>query len=40
MNLDDDIHNYYEHLLLERIEILELNKFKMKIIWQTYAALH
>jgi hypothetical protein len=40
MNLDDDIHNYYEHLVLERIEILELNKLKMKIIWQTYAVLH
>jgi hypothetical protein len=26
MKLDDDIHNYYEHLVLERIEILGLNK--------------
>jgi hypothetical protein len=28
MKLDDDIHNYYEHLILERIEILGLNKTK------------
>ena len=28
MKLDDDIHNYYEHLVLERIEILDLNKSK------------
>ena len=28
MKLDDDIHNYYEHLVLERIEILGLNKSK------------
>jgi hypothetical protein len=28
MKLDDDIHNYYEHLVLERIEILGLNKTK------------
>lgn len=26
MKLDDDIHNYYEHLVLERIEDLGLNK--------------
>ncbi|MCF2946882.1 late competence development ComFB family protein [Paraglaciecola aquimarina] len=28
MKLDDDIHNYYEHLVLERIESLGLNKTK------------
>ncbi|MEP2652305.1 MAG: late competence development ComFB family protein [Paraglaciecola sp.] len=28
MKLDDDIHNYYEHLVLERIEALGLNKTK------------
>ena len=28
MKLDDDIHNYYEHLVLDRIEILGLNKTK------------
>ncbi|MEP4891101.1 MAG: late competence development ComFB family protein [Aliiglaciecola sp.] len=28
MKLDDDIHNYYEHLILERIELLELGNFK------------
>jgi hypothetical protein len=28
MKLDDDIHNYYEHLVLEQIEGLELNKIK------------
>lgn len=28
MKLDDDIHNYYEHLVLDRIEILGLNKSK------------
>ena len=28
MKLDDDIHNYYEHLILERIEILGLNSTK------------
>jgi hypothetical protein len=28
MKLDDDIHNYYEHLILERIEILGLKKTK------------
>jgi hypothetical protein len=28
MKLDDDIHNYYEHLVLERIEILGLSKSK------------
>jgi hypothetical protein len=28
MKLDDDIHNYYEHLILERIEKLNLNKTK------------
>ena len=28
MKLDDDIHNYYEHLVLERIEFLGLNKTK------------
>ncbi|MFA3789704.1 late competence development ComFB family protein [Aliiglaciecola sp. SL4] len=28
MKLDDDIHNYYEHLVLERIELLELDNFK------------
>jgi len=26
MKLDDDIHNYYEHLVLERIQQLGLNK--------------
>ena len=26
MKLDDDIHNYYEHLVLERIEKLGLKK--------------
>ena len=28
MKLDDDIHNYYEHLILERIEMLGINKNK------------
>lgn len=28
MKLDDDIHNYYEHLVLDRIESLGLNKTK------------
>ena len=28
MKLDDDIHNYYEHLVLQRIEVLGLNKTK------------
>lgn len=28
MKLDDDIHNYYEHLVLERIETLGLHKTK------------
>lgn len=28
MKLDDDIHNYYEHLILERIESLGINKTK------------
>ena len=28
MKLDDDIHNYYEHLVLEKIEGLGLNKSK------------
>ena len=28
MKLDDDVHNYYEHLVLERIEILGLDKTK------------
>ena len=28
MKLDDDIHNYYEHLVLEKIEALGLNKTK------------
>ena len=28
MKLDDDIHNYYEHLILERIEHLGLQKGK------------
>jgi hypothetical protein len=28
MKLDDDIHNYYEHLVLNRIETLGLNKSK------------
>jgi hypothetical protein len=28
MKLDDDIHNYYEHLVLDRIEILGLHKSK------------
>lgn len=26
MKLDDDIHNYYEHLVLEKIEQMELDK--------------
>ena len=26
MKLDDDIHNYYEHLVLEKIEQMGLNK--------------
>ena len=26
MKLDDDIHNYYEHLVLEKIEALGLNQ--------------
>jgi hypothetical protein len=28
MKLDDDIHNYYEHLVLEKIDALSLNKKK------------
>ena len=28
MKLDDDIHNYYGHLVLDRIETLGLNKSK------------
>ncbi|MEW9797483.1 late competence development ComFB family protein [Alteromonas sp. CYL-A6] len=28
MKLDDDIHNYYEHLVIERISELELDKTK------------
>lgn len=28
MKLDDDIHNYYEHLVLDRIEFLGLGKSK------------
>jgi hypothetical protein len=28
MKLDDDIHNYYEHLVLERIQTLGLHKAK------------
>lgn len=28
MKLDDDIHNYYEHLVLQRIDTLGLNKAK------------
>jgi hypothetical protein len=28
MKLDDDIHNYYEHLVLEKIETLGLNQNK------------
>jgi len=28
MKLDDDIHNYYEHLILERIELLKLQETK------------
>ncbi len=28
MKLDDDIHNYYEHLILERIKLLGLNQTK------------
>ncbi|WP_438862765.1 late competence development ComFB family protein [Neptunicella sp.] len=28
MTLDDDIHNYYEHLILERIQTLGLDKTK------------
>ncbi|MDT0582900.1 MULTISPECIES: late competence development ComFB family protein [Alteromonadaceae] len=28
MKLDDDIHNYYEHLVLEKIETMGFNKSK------------
>jgi hypothetical protein len=28
MKLDDDIHNYYEHLVLDRIEALDLKNSK------------
>ena len=28
MKLDDDIHNYYEHLVLEKIEALGFNQSK------------
>ena len=28
MKLDDDIHNYYEHLVLQRLSELELDKSK------------
>ncbi len=28
MKLDDDIHNYYEHLMLEKLESMGLNKSK------------
>ncbi len=28
MKLDDDIHNYYEHLIVERIQELQLEKSK------------
>jgi len=28
MKLHDDIHNYYEHLVLDRIEVLGLSKSK------------
>ena len=28
MKLDDDIHNYYEHLILDRIQLLGLEKTK------------
>ncbi|OFC68874.1 late competence development ComFB family protein [Alteromonas confluentis] len=28
MKLDDDIHNYYEHLVLQRLSELELDKTK------------
>ncbi|GAA6185703.1 MULTISPECIES: late competence development ComFB family protein [Alteromonadaceae] len=28
MKLDDDIHNYYEHLILERIESMDLTSNK------------
>ncbi len=28
MKLDDDIHNYYEHLVLEKMEALGFNKSK------------
>ena len=28
MKLNDDIHNYYEHLVLEKIDALGLNKSK------------
>ncbi|MBC3767786.1 late competence development ComFB family protein [Neptunicella marina] len=30
MTLDNDIHNYYEHLILERIQELGLDKNKTK----------
>ena len=38
MKLDDDIHNYYEHLVLERISKLGIDKTKAQITWLTYAA--
>ncbi|WP_395342130.1 late competence development ComFB family protein [Ningiella sp. W23] len=28
MKLDDDIHNYYEHLVLEKLDALNLSKSK------------
>ncbi len=28
MKLDDDIHNYYEHLMLEKLDSMGLNKTK------------
>lgn len=28
MKLDDDIHNYYEHLVLEKLVALQLDKMK------------
>lgn len=28
MKLDDDIHNYYEHLILQRVDVLNLQESK------------
>jgi hypothetical protein len=28
VKLDDDIHNYYEHLVLEKLSALDINKIK------------